>query len=38
MKIVANSWKQAEKHKIICLQNQKVDNIENLNSKPINSN
>ena len=28
MKIVVNSWKQAEKHKIIYLQNKKVDNLE----------
>ena len=38
MKIVANSWKQAGKYKITCLQNKKVDKIGNLNSKLINSN
>ena len=27
MKIVPNRQKQAEKHKIICLQNKKVNNI-----------
>ena len=38
MEIAANSWKQGEKHKIICLQNKKVDNYETFNSKLINSN
>ena len=38
MKIVANSWKQAERHKVICLQNKNFDNIGTLNNKLINSN
>ena len=38
MKIDTTSWKQVEKHKIICLQIEKVDNFETLNSKLINSN
>ena len=38
MKIVASSCKQAEKHKIIWLENKKVDNFGTLNCKTIKSN